>query len=64
MKSFAHKLAAITCSVALFAGCASVTDANLAETPQEDKVEKVAPQPDGEEFGTDMDVTPIYDKPE
>lgn len=63
MKSFAHKLAAITCTIALFAGCASVTDANLAEEPAEDNVEQVTPKPDDVKLGTDMDMSPIYDKP-
>ncbi len=63
MKSFTHKLLAITFSIALFTGCASVTDSGL-DTPDEADIEQPAPTVDNPDFGTDQDMEPIVDEPE
>ena len=65
MKSLAHKLLALTFIIALFAGCASVTDAGLdTQTDQQStvEIEQNTPQPEDPGFdGQEMD--PILDKP-
>ena len=61
MKSLTHKLFAIVFSIALFTGCASVTDPGL-DQPQPD-IEQPA-QVDNPDFGTDYGMDPIVDRPE
>lgn len=61
MKSLAHKLLAFTFVIALFTGCASVTDANLAQ-PEQEK-EMVVDQPIDRTNSTEADMRVIYDKP-
>jgi len=63
MKSFAHKLLAFSFIFALATGCASVTDAGL-DTSKDQQVEQQAPNPDNIQFGSDSDMQPILDKPE
>ena len=61
MKSL-KSLLAVTCIVLLSAGCASVTDANLAPETADDPVEvKTA---DRTVFGGGVDVKPIIRKPD
>lgn len=66
MKSFAHKLLALTFIAALSVGCASsITDAGLSQQPEKTKTERVTQtQPDTPTFGTEADVSPIVDRPE
>ena len=64
MKSFVHKLLAVTFVIALATGCASVTDAGLETQPEQTSETVTAPQPDNEDFGSDQDMSPIVDKPE
>jgi PBP1b-binding outer membrane lipoprotein LpoB len=61
MKSFTHKLFAIVFSIALFTGCASVTDPGLDQTQPD--IEQPA-QVDNPDFGTEAGMDPIYDRPE
>ena len=62
MKSFTHKLLAIIFSVALFTGCASVTDPGLDQNqPDTDKPAVEVQNPD---FGSEAGMTPIVDRPE
>jgi len=61
MKSFTHKLLAIVFSIALFTGCASVTDPGL--DTQEPDIEQPA-QVDNPDFGSEQDMSPIVDRPE
>ncbi len=61
MKSFTHKLLAIVFSIALFTGCASVTDPGL--DTQEPDIEQPT-QVNNPDFGTDQDMSPIVDRPE
>jgi PBP1b-binding outer membrane lipoprotein LpoB len=61
MKSFTHKLFAIVFSIALFTGCASVTDPGLDQTQPD--IEQTA-QVDNPDFGSEQDMSPIYDRPE
>ncbi len=62
MKSFTHKLLAIIFSIALFTGCASVTDPGLDQNqPDTDKPVLEVQNPD---FGTDAGMDPIVDRPE
>jgi len=62
MKSLTHKLLAIIFSVALFTGCASVTDPGFDNQDQSD-IEQPA-QVDNPDFGTDAGMEPIVDRPE
>ena len=59
MKSFTHKLLAIIFSIALFTGCASVTDSGLDQ-----QAEQPTPKVENTDFGTDYDMDPIVDRPE
>ena len=61
MKSLTHKLLAIIFSVALFTGCASVTDPGL---DNELDTEKPAVEVQNPDFGTDAGMDPIVDRPE
>ena len=60
MKSFTHKLLAIVFSIALFTGCASVTDPGLDNTD----IEEPAVEVQNPDFGTDAGMDPIVDRPE
>jgi len=60
MKSLSHKLLAIVFSIALFTGCASVTDPGLDNTDIEEPTVEVQ-NPD---FGTEAGMDPIVDRPE
>jgi PBP1b-binding outer membrane lipoprotein LpoB len=60
MKSLTHKLLAIVFSVALFTGCASVTDPGL--DTQEPNIEQPA-QADNPDL-TESEMNPIVDRPE
>ncbi|WP_445665066.1 hypothetical protein [Fodinibius sp. AD559] len=62
MKSITHKLLAIIFSIALFTGCASVTDPGLDNQEQAD-IEQPT-QVDTPDFGTEAGMDPIVDKPE
>lgn len=68
MKSLTHKLLAITFSVALFTGCASVTDSGFDQPEQaqleQQPTEQPTPTVDNPDFGTDQDMSMIRDKPE
>ncbi|MDZ7658382.1 hypothetical protein [Fodinibius sp.] len=61
MKSLTHKLLAIVFSIALFTGCASVTDPGLDTQPDTDKPAVEVQNPD---FGSESDMSPIVDRPE
>lgn len=61
MKSLTHKLLAIVFSIALFTGCASVTDPGLDQS--EPDIEQPA-HVDTPDLGTDQDMSPIVDRPE
>ncbi|NGP77285.1 hypothetical protein G3570_11615 [Balneolaceae bacterium YR4-1] len=65
MKSLSSKLLAFTFIIALATGCASVTDAGLAEQPQEQTIEQVTPPaPDLDPVkGTGAKAEPMVDKP-
>ncbi|NGP77288.1 hypothetical protein G3570_11620 [Balneolaceae bacterium YR4-1] len=65
MKSRSSKLLAFTFIIALSTGCASVTDAGLAEQPQEQTFEQVTPPaPDLDPVkGTGAKAEPMVDKP-
>ncbi|MGM0546362.1 MAG: hypothetical protein ACQEST_06535 [Bacteroidota bacterium] len=63
MKSFTHKLLAITFSIALFTGCASVTDSSI-DAQDEPDIEQTAPTVDNPDFGSESEMDPIVDKPE
>ena len=63
MKSLSRKLIAIIFSVALFTGCASVTDPGLDQQP-ESEIEQPTSTVDNPDFGTDQSMDPIVDRPE
>ncbi|NGP77283.1 hypothetical protein G3570_11595 [Balneolaceae bacterium YR4-1] len=65
MEKLSKKFLALTCIVALATGCASVTDAGLAEQPQEQTIEQVTPPaPDLDPVkGTGAKAEPMVDKP-
>lgn len=64
MKSLSTKLFASICIIALATGCASVTDAGLAEQPADQNIEQVAPPaPDVDPINTGIKPEPIVDKP-
>ena len=65
MEKLSKKVLALTCIVALVTGCASVTDAGLAEQPQEQTIEQVTPPaPDLDPVkGTGAKAEPMVDKP-
>ncbi len=65
MKSLSTKLLALTCIFALATGCASVTDAGLAEQPAPDQtIEQVTPPaPDVDPVGSGVKADPIVDNP-
>ncbi len=64
MKSLSTKLLALTCIVALATGCASVTDAGLAEQPADQTIEQVTPPaPDVDPVGNGVKTDPIVDNP-
>jgi len=64
MKTLSTKLLASICIIAMAAGCASVTDAGLAEQPAEQNIEQVAPPaPDVDPINTGLEAEPIVDKP-
>ena len=56
MKSFAHKLLAITCILALVTGCASVTDAGLETQPEQDTEADAAAHMKGQEVRIGVDL--------
>ena len=60
MNSFTHKLFAIVFSIALFTGCASVTDPGLDQSQPD--VEQPA-QVDNPDL-TESEMNPIVDRPE
>jgi PBP1b-binding outer membrane lipoprotein LpoB len=60
MNSFTHKLFAIIFSIALFTGCASVTDPGLDQSQPD--VEQPA-QVDNPDL-TESEMNPIVDRPE
>ena len=60
MKSFTHKLLAIVFSIALFTGCASVTDPGLDQS--EPNIEQPA-QVDNPDFGSEQDMSPNVQPP-
>ena len=60
MKSLSHKLFAIIFSIALFTGCASVTDPGLDQSQPD--VEQPA-QVDNPDL-TESEMNPIVDRPE
>ncbi|PAU93340.1 hypothetical protein CK503_11415 [Aliifodinibius salipaludis] len=62
MKSLSHKLLAIIFSIALFTGCASVTDPGLDAQEQSD-IEQPA-QVDNPDFDSEQQMSPIVDRPE
>ncbi|GEM_PF-1099632 len=62
MKSLTHKLLAMIFSVALFTGCASVTDPGLDTQVQSD-IEQPA-EVNSPDFGTEAGMDPIVDRPE
>ncbi|MEL7832543.1 hypothetical protein [Fodinibius sp. Rm-B-1B1-1] len=59
MKSFTHKLLAIIFSVALFTGCASITDSGIDQQP-----EQPTPTIENPDFGSESTMDPIVDRPE
>jgi PBP1b-binding outer membrane lipoprotein LpoB len=61
MKSLSHKLLAIIFSVALFTGCASVTDPGLNTQKQPTNQTEQVDNPD---FGSEQEMSPIVDEPE
>ena len=64
MKTLSTKLLASICIIGLAAGCASVTDAGLAEQPADQNIEQVAPPaPDVDPIETGVRAEPIVDKP-
>ena len=66
MEKLSKKILALTCIVALVTGCASVTDAGLAEQPAPDQtIEQVTPPaPDLDPVkGTGAKAVPMVDKP-
>jgi len=67
MEKLSKKILALTCTVAIImaTGCASVTDAGLAEQPAPDQtIEQVTPPaPDMDPIGSGVDSDPIVDKP-
>ncbi len=64
MKSLVKKLLAFTFVIALFTGCASVTDAGLETQPEQTDVEVTKDNPDDTNFGSEQDMSPIVPKPE
>ena len=68
MKTLSTKILALTCIVAIImaTGCASVTDAGLAEQPAPDQtIEQVTPPaPDLDPVGSGVKSDPIVDKPD
>lgn len=57
LKTFSIKFFAATFVIAMAAGCASVTDAGLAEQPQSEIIEQVTPPtPDPVINGDDIDM--------
>jgi len=67
MEKLSKKILALTCTVAIImaTGCASVTDAGLAEQPAPDQtIEQVTPPaPDVDPIGSGVTSDPIVDKP-
>ena len=64
MKSLSTKLLALTCIFALATGCASVTDAGLAEeTPQLEQVTPPADQGNGTDNSTSNSMERIEPRP-
>ncbi|MDY6994798.1 MAG: hypothetical protein SVR94_19605 [Pseudomonadota bacterium] len=64
MKSLSTKLLASICIIALATGCASVTDAGLAEQPADQNIEQVTPPaPDVDPVGSGVKADPIVDNP-
>jgi PBP1b-binding outer membrane lipoprotein LpoB len=64
MNSLVKKLLAFTFVIALFTGCASVTDAGLDAQPEQSDTELSTQQPDNQDFGSEQDMSPIVPKPE
>ncbi|NGP88381.1 hypothetical protein [Fodinibius halophilus] len=64
MKSLVKKLLAFTFAIALFTGCASVTDSALETAPETQDTELTQDTPDRDGFGTDQEMSTIVDKPE
>ena len=64
MKSLVKKLLAFTFVIALFTGCASVTDAGLDSQPEQSDTELTTEQPDQDGFSSESDMSPIVPKPE
>jgi len=64
MKSLAKKLLAFTFVIALFTGCASVTDPGLEAQPENTDVEVTKDTADKDGFSSEQDMSPIYPKPE
>lgn len=64
MKTLSTKLLAATFIFALATGCASVTDAGLAEQPQEPAIEQVTPPaPTPGPIMSGQEITVMADKP-
>ncbi|NGP88380.1 hypothetical protein [Fodinibius halophilus] len=64
MKSLVKKLLAFTFAIALFTGCASVTDPGLDTAPETQDTEVTQDTPDRNGFDTDSEMSTILDKPE
>ena len=64
MKTLSTKLLALTCIIALVTGCASVTDAGLAEQPTDQTIQQVTPPaPDVDPVDSGVKSDPIVDRP-
>ena len=64
MEKLSKKIIALSCILGLITGCASVTDAGLAEQPTDQTIQQVTPPaPDVDPVDSGVKSDPIVDRP-